>query len=101
MRQERATPKGVESPNASRVIAGIGRRIAELRAANGWTQARFAEKLGIALQNVQRMEQGRQNFTVRTLVNVARKLGCDASELWQPPATQPSGRGRPRRARGM
>jgi len=85
----------VATPNVSQVIHGIGRKIAELRTAKGWSQARFAEVLGIALQNVQRMEQGRQNFTVRTLVNIARKLGCEPRDLWSVPESPTRGRGRP------
>ena len=83
------------TPNASQVIKDIGRKIAELRTAKGWSQARFAEVLGIALQNVQRMEQERQNFTVRTLVNVARKLGCEPRDLWSAPENPTRRRGRP------
>lgn len=82
-------------PNATRIIRDIGRRIAELRTARGWTQAQFAEVLGIAVPNLQRMEQGRQNFTVRTLVAVARKLECEPRELWKPPMTPRPKPGRP------
>ena len=84
------------APNPKRIIRDIGRRIAELRAARGWTQAHFAEVLGIAVPNLQRMEQGRQNFTVRTLVAVARKLGCEPRQLWEPPSTPRPKPGRPR-----
>jgi transcriptional regulator with XRE-family HTH domain len=69
--------------------------MAEIRIERGWTQARFAEVLGIAVQNVARMEQGRQDFRVKTLVNVARKLNCDPIELWRTPTTLRPNRGRP------
>jgi transcriptional regulator with XRE-family HTH domain len=93
------TTRPVATPSADQVIKEIGRRIAELRAEKGWSQARFAEVLGIALQNLQRMEQGRQNFTVRTLVNVARKLDCAPRDLWKPMTTTQPKRGRPSRKR--
>ena len=83
-------------PTAKSIIRDIGRRIAEVRAERGWTQARFAEVLGIAVPNLQRMEQGRQNFTVRTIVTVARKLGCDPRSLWEAPLTARPRPGRPR-----
>ena len=87
--------------SADQIIRDIGRRIAEIRSAKGWSQARLAEVLDIALQNVQRMEQGRQNFTVRTLVSLARKLGCAPRELWDEPVKAPSpGKGRPTRSKG-
>ncbi|HEY3820124.1 MAG TPA: helix-turn-helix transcriptional regulator [Polyangiaceae bacterium] len=82
-------------PAATRVIRDIGRRIAELRADRGWTQAHFAEVLGIAVPNLQRVEQGRQNLTVRTLVRVARKLGCHPRMLWEAPMTPRPKPGRP------
>jgi transcriptional regulator with XRE-family HTH domain len=81
---------------AADVLADIGRRIAELRAERGWTQAHFAEVLGIAVSNVQRMEHGRQNFTVRSLVTLAGKLGCSPFSLWEAPTTRRSRPGRPR-----
>ena len=87
-------------PTAARIIREIGRRIAEVRRARGWSQSEFAAELGIALQNVQRMEQGRQNLTVRTIVTVARTLGCAPRELWEPPTTRPARRGRPPRPAG-
>jgi transcriptional regulator with XRE-family HTH domain len=77
-------------------VRDVGRRIAELRVAKGWTQAEFAEALGIAVQNVGRMEQGRQDFRVRTLVRVARKLGCEPGELWARPTSARPKPGRPK-----
>lgn len=76
--------------NATKVLRDIGRKIAEIRAAKGWTQERFAEALGIAVQNVARMEQGRQNLTVRTIVRLARTLGCTPRSLWDPVRVGPS-----------
>jgi transcriptional regulator with XRE-family HTH domain len=64
-----------------RVISNIGPRIAELRVARGWTQEAFAEVLGMATQNVARIEQGRADFRVTTLVRLATALGCDPQLL--------------------
>ncbi len=77
----------MRTADATPIIRAIGRRIAEVRMAKGWSQAKLAEALDIALQGVQRMEQGRANFTVRTLVNVASKLGCTARDFWDSPAS--------------
>lgn len=77
----------MRTADAKKTIRAIGRRIAELRMAKGWSQAKLAEALDISLQGVQRMEQGRANFTVQTLVNVAAKLGCSARDFWDAPAT--------------
>jgi transcriptional regulator with XRE-family HTH domain len=95
---ERVCDPGCAS-SAQQFIRDIGRRIAELRVGRGWTQAQFAEVLGIAAANLQRMERGRQNLTVRSLVTLARKLGCEPRDLWLRPNTARPGPGRPRRTR--
>jgi transcriptional regulator with XRE-family HTH domain len=84
----------MRTADPAHVIQAIGRRIGELRAAKGLSQAQLAEALGIALQGVQRMEQGRQNLTVKTIVKLANKLGCNPRDLWDPPTSAPT-RGRP------
>lgn len=59
----------------------VARRIKALRQARGLTQDAVAEALGIALKNVQRLEAGRQNLTLRTLVHVADVLDVEPYEL--------------------
>lgn len=84
-------------PDAQRVIPDAGRRVAELRARRSWTQAELAERLDIALQNVQRIEQGRQNLTIGTLTRLAHVLGCGVRDFFDAPTTAAtSGPGRPR-----
>lgn len=64
----------------------IGRRVAELRAARGLTQAVFAERIGLQISYVQRVEAGEQNLTVRTLVRLAAALECEhLGELFAAP----------------
>ncbi len=59
----------------------VARRIATARLAKGLTQEELAQRLGIATKNLQRVESGRQNLTLRTLEGVAAALGVDAAEL--------------------
>ena len=42
--------------DASRAIRRVGRRIAELRLARGWTQEKFAERASVSVKYVQRIE---------------------------------------------
>lgn len=78
----------------------VGRRVAELRHRRGWTQAILAEKLDIAIQNAQRIEQGRQNLTIGSLTKIAGVLGCPVRELFDAPATREAPElGRPRAVR--
>jgi transcriptional regulator with XRE-family HTH domain len=63
------------------LIAVVGRRIKALRQARGLTQDAVAETLGIAVKNVQRLEAGRQNLTLKTLAHVADVLDVEPYEL--------------------
>ena len=45
-----------------RAVNDVGRRIAELRRARGWTQATFAERLGIQTNNLQTTVQLRDGY---------------------------------------
>jgi transcriptional regulator with XRE-family HTH domain len=83
--------------NGEGLVRDVGRRIAEVRAAKGLTQERFAEAMGIELRNVQRLEGGRANITLSTLARVARALGVLPTALLETPASRVTVRGRPRR----
>ena len=80
---------------AERVIADVGRRIAEQRRARGWTQEVLAEGLGVSLKYVQRIEAGRENLTLRSLVRVAQLLSVEAAALLEAPRSRGVARGRP------
>jgi transcriptional regulator with XRE-family HTH domain len=88
--------------DADEVGRRIGRKIAQLRHAAGLTQEALAERLGVGVERVSRIER-RGNVTVRTIVAVANTLGVDSAELWKEPDPEPEGarrrRGRPRLAR--
>ena len=87
----------VEDPDD--VIEKLGRRIAELRADAGLTQAEVAERIETAVSNYQRIEHGLQNLTIRTLVKISTALGVPVIRLFERPSTARSGRGRPRKRR--
>lgn len=65
------------------LIQVVARRIKALRQARGLTQDAVAEALGIAVKNVQRLEAGRQNLTLKTLAHVADVLDVEPWELLQ------------------
>lgn len=62
----------------------VARRIAHLRRRRQLTQERLAQRLGIATKNLQRMEAGGQNLTLRTLQSVALALDVEPAELLRP-----------------
>ena len=53
----------------------IGHEIAKLRHEKAMTQAELARKLGTTQSSIARMEKGRQNLTVRTLVKIGIVFG--------------------------
>lgn len=83
----------MEDPD--KIIELVGRRIAELRAEAGLTQADVAKRVDTALSNYQRIEHGLQNLTIRTLVKISGALGVPVSRLFENPSTRKASRGRP------
>ena len=81
-----------------RILADFGRRVAELRRERGWVQSELAERLGVTLGYVQRVEAGRENLTIRSLALLAPVLRTSPYELLRPPASRPRrAPGRPRK----
>lgn len=89
-------------PNPAEFQKQVGRRIAQLRRDAGLTQAKLAERLGMAVPNVQRIERGAQNITVQTVARLAGALGVEPAELLKPPDVPPAKptNPRPRAPRG-
>lgn len=73
----------------------MGLRIQELRQARRETQESFAGKLGMLPPNYARVEQGRANVTLDTLVRIATGLRVDLAELFVAPKVRRAKPGRP------
>jgi transcriptional regulator with XRE-family HTH domain len=73
----------------------VGRRIAEVRMANGWTQEECAVRLQMTVRRLRRFEAG-ANVTLQTLERIAAALGVTPRALLEAPRpyAQPR-RGRP------
>jgi transcriptional regulator with XRE-family HTH domain len=80
---------------AEEVLRDIGRRVAELRRAKRLTQEQCAEGGGFAFKYLQRIEAGRENLTVRTLVRLAAFFGVSVGHLFRAPRSRIVRRGRP------
>jgi transcriptional regulator with XRE-family HTH domain len=86
----------VEAETAA-ILKELGKRISELRRAKGFTQETAAERLKMLAPNYARIEQGRLNVTVDTLVRIVKMLGDDVkiADLFAPPTmTERRRRGR-------
>jgi transcriptional regulator with XRE-family HTH domain len=81
----------------SRVRGDVGRIVAELRRARGLTQERLAEELRVTLKYLQRVEAGKENLTIGSLVKIANRLRVKVKALFEEPASRHIRRGRPPR----
>ncbi|MBS2026464.1 MAG: helix-turn-helix transcriptional regulator [Deltaproteobacteria bacterium] len=73
----------------------VARRLAELRRQAGFTQEDFATRIEVTVKYLQKVERGRQNLTLETLVKVANGLGVDLDVFFQEPSSMQSRPGRP------
>ena len=62
----------------------VGRRTAELRRRAGMTQAQLAERLGVAVETISRLERGATLPGVETLVRLAQVTGHEPHEVLLP-----------------
>jgi transcriptional regulator with XRE-family HTH domain len=76
-------------------VRALGRRVAEIRVRRNRTQEEFAEDLDVSLKYVQRIEAGRANLSVRSLVRVANALHVPLKEFFSKPRSMSVRRGRP------
>lgn len=79
----------------AQVQQDVGRRVAEARVVRGWSQEDFAAKLGVSAKYVQRIEAGRENLSIASLVKLANCLRVPVPALFTPPTTPAPRPGRP------
>lgn len=79
------------------VQRSVGRRIAELRAARGWTQEAFAQEAEVSVGYVRRLEAGDENLTLSSMVRLANLLEVAPIDLLKTPRSLLARRGRPPR----
>lgn len=85
------------APQTESALKKIGRRIAELRQNAGLTQEQLAAKLGVTLKYLQRVEAGRHNLSVDSLVRFSRGVKAELRALFDEPQTMAVNKGRPRK----
>lgn len=63
-------------------LRAVGARIRSLRGEADLTQEQLAAKIGMDWKRLQRVEAGKVNATMNTLVRVARGLGVEITSLF-------------------
>lgn len=66
----------------SKLIARIGSNIKRLRIQKGFKQKEFAYNCNIEPPNLQRIESGKTNPTVKTLFKISKELGTEIKSLF-------------------
>lgn len=70
-RGQRASQLARQSPRFAAEARALGIRVRELREARGWTLERAAEAMDLDLKHLQKIEAGKLNVTLVTLVRIA------------------------------
>jgi transcriptional regulator with XRE-family HTH domain len=60
----------------------LGRRLKELRKENGWTLADVAERTGLAISTISKVERGQMSLTYDRFVLLAQSLGLEIGALF-------------------
>lgn len=84
---------------ATELRRAVGLRIGEIRRSRGLTQEDAAERLGMLTPNYARIEQGRQNVTLDTIVRIAVALDVAVVSFFRKPRRRQAKRGRPKSTR--
>lgn len=77
------------------VVQHVGRRIAALREQKGLSQEEVAAEASVTVKYVQRIEAGRENLSIRSMVRWANLFDVRVVELLRGRARPQKGRGRP------
>jgi transcriptional regulator with XRE-family HTH domain len=62
--------------------AALGRRVRQLREANGWTQERLAERADLDRSYIAGIEVGRRNPSLNALEKLSSAFGLDLADLF-------------------
>lgn len=83
----------------SDVRSALAANATRLRERAGWTQQEAAEAMGLDVKHLQKLEYGKLNPSLRTLVSVAGAFGVTVGRLLAPTSRKRATRpvGRPRR----
>lgn len=79
----------------------FGLRVAEIRRTRGLTQQELATNILSTIRWVARVEAGKQNLTMGTMVRLSQALGVRIADFFAAPKTEDKKamRGRPRKSR--
>ncbi|MFC3615626.1 helix-turn-helix domain-containing protein [Lutimaribacter marinistellae] len=69
-------------PSATATETDLGARVREIRKARKWTLKEVAERTGLAISTISKMERGEISLTYDRFMRLAQGLGLDVGELF-------------------
>jgi transcriptional regulator with XRE-family HTH domain len=63
------------------VVEEFGVRVRKARDSRGWTQEELATRTGLAMVQISRIERGKREVRLTTLLRLAKALGVPAGDL--------------------
>lgn len=69
-------------PNSTATEMDLGARVREIRKARKWTLKEVAERTGLAISTISKMERGEISLTYDRFMRLAQGLGLDVGELF-------------------
>lgn len=79
----RASQVARQSPRFTNEARALGAHVRALREERGWTLERAAEAMDLDLKHLQKVEAGKLNVTLVTLVRIAKGLGEPVAALFR------------------
>jgi transcriptional regulator with XRE-family HTH domain len=70
------------APSATQSQSGLGQRVREIRKARGWKLSDLAERTGLAVSTISKMERNEISLTYDRFMRLAKGLGLDVGELF-------------------
>lgn len=78
----KAASSSALAPSATQSTAGLGQRVRDIRKARGWKLADLAQRTGLAISTISKMERGEISLTYDRFMALAQGLGLDVGELF-------------------
>jgi transcriptional regulator with XRE-family HTH domain len=72
------------SPSDTSTQADLGARVREIRKARNWKLQDLADRTGLAVSTISKMERGEISLTYDRFMRLAQGLGLDVGELFTP-----------------
>ncbi len=72
------------APSATATQADLGARVRDIRKARGWKLQDLADRTGLAVSTISKMERGAISLTYDRFMRLAQGLGMDVGDLFTP-----------------